>query len=272
MEFKFDKNLKYIFLLVVILIFAFWINYYKFGNILYDTGREFLVPEMVLSGKILIKDIFLSYFPLSYQINAVLFKIFGSNMDVLRIAGFLCVIVINVFIYLSAKFFVDEKKSFLIALIISFALMFNVSHLYNYILSYSYAFIYATLFLFASLFYSLLYIKENKFLYLSCFFSGICFALKAEYIFLIIPYLIMVLYKKAKVKEILISGIFFFLPLFLSFLILFIQGFNFSDLINYLKFEKAFMSSKILAYYNHVVFLKNPVLWLKQQALGFFIF
>lgn len=268
MELDFKKELKYIFPLVLILAFAFFINYFKFGNVLYDTGREFLVPLAILDGKVLIKDVFLSYFPLSYQINALFFKIFGSSLDLLRILGLISASLINIFIYLTSRFFVSKKKSFLFSLIISFSLMFNVSHLYNYILSYSYAFIYAVLFLFISLFFALKFINENKFLYLSYFFLGLCFALKAEFVFLFVPYFLMLLYKKCNLKEILISNFLFFLPLILSFLILFIQGFNFSDLINYFSFMKSFLSSKILANYNYIVFDKNPVNWALKMANG----
>ena len=268
MELDFKKEIKYILPLVLILAFAFFVNYFKFGNILYDTGREFLVPLAVLDGKILIKDVFLSYFPLSYQINALFFKIFGSSLDTLRILGLISALLINVFIYLTSRFFVSRKKSFIFSLIISFSLMFNVSHLYNYILGYSYAFIYAVLFLFVSLFFALKYIKENKFLYLSYFFLGVCFALKAEFVFLFIPYFLMLLYKKTGLKQILISNFLFFLPLILSFLILFIQGFNFSDLINYFSFMKSFLSSKILLNYNSIVFEKNPVNWCLKMLDG----
>lgn len=272
MEFKLNKNIKYIFLLSIILIFSFWINYFKFGNILYDTGREFLVPLQALEGKVLIKDIFLSYFPLSYQINAVIFKIFGSSLDVLRVVGIICALIINIFIFLISRFFVSEKKSFLIALIISFSLMFNVSNLHNYVLGYSYAFIYAVLFLFSSLFFALKYLKEDKFLYLSYFLLGLCFALKAEFIFLIIPYFVLLLYKKTKIKEIIISNFLFFIPFVFSFLVLFIQGFNFSDLINYFAFMKEFLSSKILQNYNYIVFNQNPISWLIVQLNGFIKF
>ena len=268
MELKIKKDFIYIFLLVVILSVSFLINFYKFGNLLYDTGREFLVPSSVLNGKVLIKEIFLSYFPLSYQINAIIFKIFGSTLDVLRFTGVFCALLISVFIYFLARFFVSEKKSLLISLCICLGLMFNVSHLYNYVLSYSYAFIYATLFLFLSLFFALRYIKENKCLYFSFFLAGICFALKAEYIFLIIPYFVLVLHKKAKLGEILISFSLFFIPIFLSFAVLFIQGFNFSDLISYFSFINKFMSSKILANYNYITFDKNPIKWAIAQMNG----
>ena len=262
---NFKKDKIYIFAVVLILTLLFYLTRLYFGNLLYDTGREFLVPDAILQGKIPVKDIFISYFPLSYQINAVLFKIFGSNFDTLRIAGIVSAIAASVFIYLVSRFFTDCKKALIITLIIAFTVMFNVSYLFNYVMGISYAFIYAVLSLFISLYFAMHYLKEGKFLYLSYFFLGLCFALKAEFVFLYLPFLFLPIYKKAGSKKLIFAHLISFIPILLSFGALFIKGFNFSDLINYFIFLKRFLSSKVLAHYNEVVFnTKEPILWAKS--------
>lgn len=274
MDFLKKKDFLYPFFGCIILFLAILPNYYSFGNLLYDCGREFLVPKAVMEGELPVKEIFLSYFPLSYQINALLFKIFSSSFDTLRITGVFSSFIIVIFIYHISRFFTDEKKSFLISIIVPFITMFNVSYLFNYVMGYSYAFIYASAILFISVYFVLLYLKENKtlFLYLSYFLLGICFALKIEFIFLIVPYFLLVLYKKIKIKEVIISFLLFLLPVFISFFILFVGGFNFYDFISYIEFLKSFLNSKILKYYNSTVFVSNPILWIKYNLSSFLSF
>lgn len=262
---NFKKDKIYIFAVVLILTLLFCLTRLYFGNLLYDTGREFLVPDAILQGKVPVKDIFISYFPLSYQINAVLFKIFGSNFDTLRFAGIISAIAASVFMYLISRFFTDCKKALIITLTIAFTVMFNVSYLFNYVMGISYAFIYAVLSLFISLYFAMHYLKEGKFLYLSYFFLGLCFALKAEFVFLYLPFFFLPIYKKAGSKKLIFAYLISFIPILLSFGALFIKGFNFSDLINYFIFLKRFLSSKVLAHYNEVVFnTKEPILWAKS--------
>lgn len=272
MEILKNKSFLYPLILCLIVGVLFGINYYSFGNILYDCGREFFVSEEISKGIVPIKDIFLSYFPFSYQINGFLFKIFGSNFDVLRGAGIISALITINFIYLIFKEFVEDKKAFIFTLIVSLLSMFNVSYIFNYVMGYSYAFIYGVLALFVSLYFALKYLKEDKFLYLSYFFLGVCFALKADFVFLIIPYFLLLIYKKTPIKKIIISHLIYSLPIVFSFSILFLQGFNFQDLINYFNFLKDFMNSSILKVYNQIIFIKEPISWVKYHIKSFSIF
>ena len=272
MDFIKRKDVLYPFLICTVLLLGVGINYYTFGNFFYDCGREFLVPDAINQGNIPIKDIFISYFPLSYQINSFLFKIFGSSLDVLRIAGVFCLYTISILIYFISREFLDENKSLTTTFAVVLISMFNVSYISNYVLSYSYAFIYGVLALFLSIFFALQFIKNDKFLYPSFLFLGFSFAFKAEFIFVLIPYFIMLIYKKCSFKDWLISAICFSLPILLSFLILFIQGFSFNDLKEYLNFMKAFLNSKILKAYNETVFMKNPIDWISLNFHNFILF
>ena len=269
MDFIKRKDILYPFLICTVLLLIIGFNYYTFGNFFYDCGREFLVPEAINKGNVLIKDIFISYFPLSYQINAFLFKIFGSSLDVLRIAGVFCLYSISILIYFISREFLDENKSLIAAFVVVLISMFNVSYISNYVLSYSYAFIYGTLTFFLSIFFALKFIKNDKFLYFSFLFLGFSFALKAEFIFVLIPYFIMLIYKKCSFKNWLISVICFSLPILSSFLVLFIQGFNLVDLKEYFNFMDAFLNSKILKIYSHNAFLKNPIDWILYNLKHF---
>ena len=85
---KWDKKEFVSFLIVIFLaligIVLFW---GKQGHILVDTGREFYIPEQMLSGQVLYKDIFNIYGALAYQINSLLFKIFGVGTLTLHVVG-----------------------------------------------------------------------------------------------------------------------------------------------------------------------------------------
>lgn len=266
------KDFKYPLILCLLLVVVIGLNYYCFGNFLYDCGREFLVPDLINQGLIPIKEIFLTYFPLSYQINALLFKIFGSNLDVLRIAGTFSSLITAIFIYFCAREFLPPKKSFILTLITTFITMFNVSYLYNYVMGYSYAFIYGTAAFFVSTFFVLKFLKENKFLYPAFFTLGLCFAMKAEFVFLLIPSFALLIYKKTPFKKALLAFLCSLAPITASFLVLFIKGFNFNDLLNYFAFMHDFMHSDILKFYNNQVFMTKPVDWLKCNAMDFLIF
>lgn len=267
---NYKKDILYPVIICFIIIFFIAVNYFSFGDFYYDCGREFLASEAILNGAVPFKDIFLSYFPLSYQINAVIMKIFSSNLDVLRITGSVFSCITAVFIYLILRNYTDETKSFQITVITTLITMFNVSLIFNYVTGYSYAFIYAVCFLFISVYFILRFNKTNVNLnlYASFFLLGGCFALKAEYIFLIIPYLIFCLYKKISFKNIFISFVLFFTPLLLSFSILIVQGFNFNDFINYFEFLKNFMSAESLDFYNAKIFRRNFFEWIQYNFSG----
>ena len=67
---KFCKNNKTDIIAISIIFLVFLICSYflwgYFGSLLYDCGREAYLPQLILEGKILFKDIFGMYNPLSY--------------------------------------------------------------------------------------------------------------------------------------------------------------------------------------------------------------
>ena len=69
-----------------------------------DKGREFLFPEMILNGAVPYKDFTLIYMPLSFYINALLYKIFGVSFNTLLI--FYCILA---FFYTSALFLISRE-------------------------------------------------------------------------------------------------------------------------------------------------------------------
>lgn len=223
---KLNVDFRYLIFLWVILGLAIIPTYAHYGNLIVDSGREAYIPTQVLLGKVLYKDIFNIYGPFSYMFNAVLFKIFGINLNVLYMAGIFCLFCTGSLIYLIAKRFLPAFLSFSCAVytVLIGALTIN---LFNFVFPYSYGMLYGVVSFLASVFFLLKYTDSanTKFLYLSSFFAGLCIASKYEFL----PYLIVLLYAVIKVKPLKLKEYYYtvFLTLFIPvfcFGILFLQG------------------------------------------------
>ena len=154
-----------------------------------DTGREFYIPQQMLNGEVLYKDIYNIYGALSYQINAILFAIFGIKITTLYCAGILNSLTIVITIYLLSREFMKKGLSFMVSTAIMFSLVFS-TFLYNSNLPYAYAISYALSSFLLSVLFLIKYIKteDNKIAYLSCLFCGISLANKYE--FTLLPFIL----------------------------------------------------------------------------------
>lgn len=225
---------KYLMFLWVISLIGIVLTYAHHGNLIIDNGREAYYPTQVLLGKVLYKDIFNLYGPMSYMLNAFLFKIFGVNLNVLYYSGIFCAFGIVSLIYIISKKFLSEFLSFSIG-VLTISVGLTYSGLFNFIFPYSYSILYGILAFLASVLFLLKYEKNPEkmhYLYLSCFLGGICVTNKYEFI----PYLVVILYSMIKIKILRVKEYFYCILSILSapiicFGILFSQGLRFSDLI-----------------------------------------
>ena len=97
-------------LFILIVFITFW---GKFGDIVVDSYREIYIPQQMVEGKTLYKDIFVIYPPLSYLINAFLIKTFGNGINVLQTVGLLSSAGILYFTNEIGKIFLEKKKGLL---------------------------------------------------------------------------------------------------------------------------------------------------------------
>lgn len=281
---KFNADLKYLILIWGILILAIVPTYAHHGHLIIDSGREVYYPTQILLGKVLYKDIFNIYGPFSYMFNAVLFKLFGINLNVLYLSGCVCSFLISSLIYLISKRFLSRFFSFSIAFFTIAIGVLNLN-LFNFIFPYSYGMLYGIVAFLISILLILKYEKEpdkNIYLYLSSFFAGLCIISKYEFL----PYLIVILYAIFKIKPLNLKQHFllmfslFFMPI-LCFGILFLQGLKINDLISTTLILKKMVSSQTLKYFyisQGVYFNKHTLTLLLINFLGtiiplfFFIF
>lgn len=250
---KINVDLKYLILLLAILIAAVIPTYAHHGHLLIDCGREVYYPTQILLGKVLYKDILNIYGPFSYFFNAILFKLFGINLNVLYIAGCMSTALIAGLIYLIAKRFLSPFLSFSIAV---FTIFIGVLTHYvsNFIFPYSYAMLYGLAAFLLSVLFLLKYEenKNNSNLYLSSFFAGLCIVNKYEFL----PYIIVILYSMIKVKPQNFKQYFYtifsllFMPV-ACFGILFLQGLGVNDIVNSILLVKKLAQSQTLQYFYH---------------------
>ena len=247
---KFLKSNWGIPILITILFFCILpVFFLHQGFLLIDTGREFYIPQQMLNGEVLYKDIFNIYGPLSYQINAILFAIFGVKINTLYLFGILNSYLIVLLSFLISREFLKEHFSLAISIIIMYSLVFPVT-MYNSNLTYSSAIVYALSSFLISLFALIKYVKsenQNYWAYLSCLFAGMSIANKYE--FCLYPLLILatiIWIKPIGIKNIFKSiGCFLLIP-FISFGSLFVQGLTFVDVKNAVDIWGSLISSPII--------------------------
>ena len=252
--------------LFLILFFLTLFLHPLFGNLIIDSGREAYFPQQVLEGKVLYKDIFNLFGPLSYELNALFYKILGINIKSLFVAGFFISCLILFSLYFIARLFTSRGISWIICFFI-IASCFMHPGLFNYIFPYAFAITYSLCGFLFSILFLLLYIKKGQtiFIPLSWFFAGISFASKYEYFlyfgFLSILTLYFVIKKNFSKKVAIISFAPFWAVPLLCFAFLFHQGLTLKDFFIQLPFINRFASAPSLIY-----FYKNSVGLYPQKA------
>lgn len=197
---KIQTDLKYLSLIWIALALLLIPTYAHHGHLILDCGREVYYPTQIILGKVLYKDIFNIYGPFAYMFNALLFKLFGVNLNVLYAAGIACAGLISSLIYLISKRFLPKFLSFSIAIFTVSIGVLNVN-LFNFIFPYSYSILYGLLAFLTSVWLLLKYQSSPEkplYLYFSCFFAGLCFVNKYEFL----PYLAVILYSIIKIKPV----------------------------------------------------------------------
>ncbi len=237
--------LSLLILLLILCIGTLFITTGHYSGILIDYGREVYYPQEILNGKVLYKDLFNIYGPLSYQINAILYKIFGAKLSTLYGAGIICSLLTVSGIYLVAQKFLSEFLSFAIG-IFTIAIGITTTGVFNLHFPYSWAVVYGLIAFLYSL-YFLVKFNENKVfknLYVSSFLAGICITCKYDFLF----YAFIILFFIIKSKNWKALLCFTFIPI-LSFGTLFIQGLSIIDLLNSLLTTSQMAKTKTLTYF-----------------------
>ena len=266
-----NKFLKSDLGLISILCFLFFallpFFFLKQGLLLIDTGREFYLPQQILNGGVLYKNLYNIYGAFSYQFNALLFLIFGQSFKTLYIAGVINSLIITVSTFLISREFLSKSLAFIISTLIIFSLVYN-TFLYNSNITYSYAIVYALSSFLLSLLFLIKYLKAENgyhYAYLSCFFAGLSISNKYE--FMLYPFVILyafIFVKPIGIKNIIKALISFLLVPFFSYGVLVLQGFNFVDLKDNIEMFASMLNAPTMKIY----FSKFGVYFDKTQYLS----
>jgi len=238
----FIKNNWHILLSELLVLVIFIVFYGKFGDLMVDSYREVYIPQQILEGKALYKDLFIVYSPLSYLINAFIMKIFGTSVSVIYFAGLVST---SALIYFTAKisnFFLERKYTLSILLFIISGLVLS-PNVFNSFLPYSFGFYYGLLFSLISVYASL-----NKKFPIAYLFYSLAILCKFEYL-LLLPLLIFWSKKEDIGKNLLAL----FLPFLLTGIVLAIQGCKFENIKNIFELITIMCQTKTLqAFYSYM--------------------
>ncbi|MCR5260344.1 MAG: hypothetical protein K6C94_00720 [Candidatus Gastranaerophilales bacterium] len=243
-----------IYLLYIILTWGKW------GNIIADCFREIIIPDALLQGKVLYSDITCMYPPLAYQVNAVLFKLFGTSLNVLYLAGITCSAVILSLLYVITKKYSSTNTAFITVLSVMGIFTFRTIHLNSasWFFPYSYSFLYAFTACFAAFYFYLRYSEtQNKnYLYLSSLLTGLSAAFKLDLIlFALVP--IGTAIKNRSLKDVLISVLCFFAPTLATYAIWLANGGSVELLKQQTNFLINFAKAPSVIEYNKLVLVQS---------------
>jgi hypothetical protein len=143
-----------IIVLFIVMLAATW---QRWTQPLIDHGREMNLPTRILAGERIYSDVQVLYGPFAPIFNALLYRVFGIHLSVLKMAGAVCAILILLMIYKLARELMSEWES---SLVVGLALVLcALKSSANYIQPYAYAALYGLVFGLGSLCGAVSYIR-----------------------------------------------------------------------------------------------------------------
>jgi 4-amino-4-deoxy-L-arabinose transferase-like glycosyltransferase len=131
------RDLAWVALIAASFLFGLAVSWQRWGNPLVDCGREMNQPLRLARGEMLYSEVRHIYGPLSPYVNAALYKIFGSSLNVLYADGILSAIIILALVYWIARQLMGRMASTAATLSVMWLCAFKQAG--NYVLPYSYS-------------------------------------------------------------------------------------------------------------------------------------
>ncbi len=144
------------------------------GDIQIDCGREMYVPVEILRGKLLFRDIWYQYGPLTPYVQALAFALFGININVLYVIGMILVISSALLLFEIGRNFQSVLPAAMAPAIFFLVESFRPS-LFNFVFPYSYAASIAACFGLACLFFTVRHAITGRLRWL--IFAALCTSL-----------------------------------------------------------------------------------------------
>ncbi|MFH1743396.1 MAG: glycosyltransferase family 39 protein, partial [bacterium] len=123
--------------LTLAFLFLAWYTWGHWGNLRIDIGRELYVPSSLLHGKLLYRDLWYPYGPLTPYLQALLYRLFGLHWNVLYLFGLAITLSCALLLFVISRRFVSATAAFLVSF--CFLMQGFRPHLFNYIVPYGHA-------------------------------------------------------------------------------------------------------------------------------------
>jgi hypothetical protein len=114
-----------------------WHGWGHWGHFQLDCGRELYVPQEILRGKLLYRDVWFPYGPLGPYLQALLIKAFGEHLSVFYLYG-ITITTISALLALQIALILEERAAGLTAAMLVLFQGFEPS-LFSYIFPYTYS-------------------------------------------------------------------------------------------------------------------------------------
>jgi hypothetical protein len=131
------RDLPWVVLIAVAFVFGLAVSWERWGNPLVDCGREMNQALRLARGETLYSDVRHIYGPLSPNINATLFRLFGPSLEALYVDGVITALLIIALVYWLGRQLMGRAQSAAAALSVMFICTFKQAG--NHILPYSYS-------------------------------------------------------------------------------------------------------------------------------------
>ena len=123
--------------IVAVACTLFWLTWAHWGDLQLDNGRELYVPMQILHGKLLYRDIFYAFGPLTPYVEALLLGLLGGHLYVLYVLG-LATAIADALILFEMGLMVEGRAVGLTAALALLLQGFQSSS-FNYVFPWSYA-------------------------------------------------------------------------------------------------------------------------------------
>jgi hypothetical protein len=169
-------------LIVAMAIVFGWYTWGHWGDLQIDSGREMYVPVEILRGKLLFRDIWYQYGPLTPYIQAFAFTLFGPKLNVLYVTGLVLVISSALLLFEIGRNFELKPLAAMAPALFLLAESYHPS-IFNFIFPYSYAASMGACFGLACLLFTVRYAiaGQLRWLVLAAFCTSLALLTKQEF-------------------------------------------------------------------------------------------
>ena len=165
-------------------------SWLKWGDVVIDLGRDLDVARQIADGRTLYTEVRYPYGPLTPCLNGLLFRCFGTHLDVIIAMGLLAAAMMCLLVYRLTRCFAGPWGATTAAA--GFLYICAFAHLtgngiFNFVLPYTPAATYGILLVTASLFFLIRHVQERKKadFFISCVFLALAALTKLELFFAI---------------------------------------------------------------------------------------